>query len=198
MNIRLARFEDAPAMARVIVDTFMFVNQDQGLMSEEALQKRREEWTYEVSTRNWEDGLREIAEGAKPRSCIYVAVDNLDGVDEVVGLADGCPSKSAENIGEIGEIDVLYVRTSHQGQGIGRSLVQAVATHLAQIGMTGLHIAALEASAPARRFYEALGGRVIGTREGYDDGVMYPLVVYGWEDTHDLIATSNSAIESGS
>lgn len=184
MLIRPARIDDALGMAHVIVDTFLQANE--GIMPEEALEKRRQEWTYEVSARNWERPLREIEEGRTPDSCIYVAVD--DPLNEIVGLAMGTPS--ATGGAGVGEVDVLYVRADHQGQGIGRALVQAVAAYLAQRGITTLHIAALEASPPARRFYERLGGQLIGTRDDYDEGILIPLVVYAWPDTQALIAKS--------
>ena len=191
MIIRVARVEDAPAMAQVIVDTFMSAHQ--GMISEEELKWRREEWTYEVSARNWSDTMREIAEGVTPRSCIYVAVDDSGKDDQgkdksgnVVGLALGCPVESAE---EIGEIDVLYVRESHQGQGIGRRLVQAVAAHLAEMGMTTLHIGVLAANRPARGFYEALGGRVVEERLFVEGGFAEPGVIFEWRDMRALIAS---------
>lgn len=34
----------------------------------------------------------------------------------------------------------------------------------------------------SRRFYEAIGGQVIGTRETEDYGFSEPQVVYGWEE----------------
>jgi hypothetical protein len=64
--------------------------------------------------------------------------------------------------------------------------VQAVASHQADLGRGALLISALEANAPARRFYEALGGRVIGTHETEDSGFKEPQVVYGWEDIRVL------------
>ena len=67
------------------------------------------------------------------------------------------------------------------GQGLGRRLVQAVAAHLAQHGMTALQIGCLAANAPARGFYEAIGGRLIGERLFDEDGVMLPEVVYAWQ-----------------
>jgi ribosomal protein S18 acetylase RimI-like enzyme len=182
MIIRTAQMEDARAMAHVIVDTFLSAHQ--GMISQEELRWRKEEWTYEVSARNWSEALREIAEGISPRSCIYVAVDESG---EVVGLADGVPVESAENTGEI---DVLYVRENYQGQGIGRALVQAVAAHLAQMGMTTLHIGVLKANTPARGFYEALGGRVVEERV-FEEGDRFPEpgVIYEWTDTRALIAS---------
>jgi hypothetical protein len=52
--------------------------------------------------------------------------------------------------------------------------------------MTAPRIGCLAAGAPARRFYEALGGRVVGEREFDEGGVMLPLVVYGRDDTRAL------------
>ncbi|MCC6169798.1 MAG: GNAT family N-acetyltransferase [Caldilineaceae bacterium] len=186
MHIRPARIDDALGMAHVIVDAFLLANE--GIMPEEALQKRRQEWTYEVSARAWEKTLRELDEGSEPDSCIYVAVEQGDGEgsEEIVGLAYGSPTATGGK--GVGEVDVLYVRADRQGQGIGRALVQAVAAFLAQHGMPTLYIAALEASPAARGFYEALGGQWIGTRDDYDEGILIPLVVYAWLDTQALIA----------
>jgi ribosomal protein S18 acetylase RimI-like enzyme len=186
MVVRLAQVEDAPAMARVTVDTFLSAHR--GQMSEEAWMKRKEEWTYEVSERSWARTLREIAEGARPEECIYVA---LDEAGAVVGLAVGGPPR-ADGPEDSGEIHMLYVRPSHQGRGHGRRLVQAVAAHLAQRGRHALVIGCLAANAPARRFYEALGGRLIGEREYDEDGVMLPEVVYGWADIRAVVATHSA------
>jgi GNAT superfamily N-acetyltransferase len=82
----------------------------------------------------------------------------------------------------------LYVRASYQGRGLGRRLVQAVAAHLAQLGMTALHIGCLAANTPGRRFYESLGGRVVDERLVDEEGFMLPEVVYGWADTSALVA----------
>lgn len=192
MHIRPARLDDAPAMARVIVDTFMQTNQ--GIMSEEALRKRAQTWTYEVSAQNWRDTMLDIASGVTPLACLYVAVDESD---EVVGFAWGYPvdpeqRQDVDGAAAAGpttaEIDVLYVRADHQGRGIGGALVQTVAADLAGKGMTSLHIATPAATPQSRRFYEALGGRVIGTRQDHEDGEIVDLVVYGWPDIRTLLA----------
>ena len=186
MVVRLARVEDAPAMARVTVDTFLSAHR--GQMPEATWTKRKEEWTYEVSEHSWARTLREIAEGARPEECIYVA---LDEAGEVVGLAVGGTPR-ADGPEDTGEIHMLYVRPSHQGRGHGRRLVRAVAAHLAQRGRRALVIGCLAADEPARRFYEALGGRLIGEREFDEEGVMLPEVVYGWADTQALIAAGSA------
>jgi hypothetical protein len=57
--------------------------------------------------------------------------------------------------------------------------VQAVAAHLAQIGMPSLIIGCLAVNTRARCFYEALGGRVVGERHVHEDG---PEVIFGWNE----------------
>lgn len=177
MKIRPANIEDALPMAHVIVDTFLAANQ--GLMSAQALQRRKEQWTYEASARDWQETMQAIAQGSSPYTCLFVAED--DG-GEVIGFAMGCASKDKDAPQDVGEIDILYVRESHQRRGIGRALAQAAAAHLADVGMTKLHICTPEASTQARRFYDGLGGRVIATRDDYDDGELIVLVVYEWRD----------------
>jgi hypothetical protein len=55
-----------------------------------------------------------------------------------------------------------------------------------------LQIACLAANAPARRFYEAIGGRLVGERLFDEEGVMLPEVVYEWADIQ-LLATKGRA-----
>ncbi len=54
--------------------------------------------------------------------------------------------------------------------------------------MTALRIECLAANAPARRFYEALGGRLVGERLFDEEGVMLPGVVYEWAEIETLVA----------
>lgn len=176
MNIRPARAQDAAALARVIVDTGRAAHR--GHIPEEALLNQPPlEEAYAESARNWARSLAEIAAADIPQECIYVAEDETGAV---VGLGMGGPPRQAL-LEKSGEIYVLYVLESHQHMGLGRSLVQAVAAHLAQLGMTSLLIGCLAANAPARRFYEALGGRVIAERDFAQDGFMLPEVVYAWD-----------------
>jgi GNAT superfamily N-acetyltransferase len=190
MVIRVARGEDAPAMARVIVDTFLSAHR--GQLPEVALARRRQEWTYEVSERSWTRTLHGIAAGTSPRECAYVAEDERG---EVVGLATGGPAE-AEFPANTGVIHALFVRESHQRRGLGRRLVQAVATQLADLGMTALVLHCWAANTSACRFYEALGGRVIREREVDEFGVMVPEVMYSWPDTWPLLGTSRSRTEA--
>jgi ribosomal protein S18 acetylase RimI-like enzyme len=186
MFVRVARVEDAPAMARVIVDTFLSTHR--GQVPDEVLAKRRQEWTYEVSERAWARALRGIAEGNSPGECAYVAEDETGGV---IGLATGGPA-DGEVLENAGAIYALFVREGHQRRGLGRRLVQTVATQLVLAGRTSLVVGCLAANAPARRFYEALGARVVGEYEIDEYGIVLPGVTYGWADARALQVAAGS------
>jgi RimJ/RimL family protein N-acetyltransferase len=63
--------------------------------------------------------------------------------------------------------------------------------------MSALVLHCWAANTPARRFYEALGGRVIREREVDEYGAMVPEVLYSWPDTQPLLGTSRSEPEAG-
>lgn len=164
MVVRMAREEDAAAMARVNVDP-------SGVADEGWL---------EGSARNWARAIRETTDGTCPDNCVYVAMDETGGI---VGFAIGGPPGEQAREGT-GELYNLGVQASHRRRGLGRRLVQAVAAHLAQRGMPALIIGCLATNTEGRRFYEALAGRVVGERSVHEDG---PEVIYGWADTRALV-----------
>lgn len=166
-------------MARVMVDTYLRAHR--GQIPDEAWQKRHDQWTYDVSERGWAKTLSEIAAGTRPDECIFVACDEQD---VAIGLAMGGPSDDDAAVGDIGPI---YVLPEYQGRGLGRELIRSASAFLFARGMGALHIGVLEANAPARGFYEALGGRVVGRRTFDEYGHDVPGVVYGWPDIGVLL-----------
>ncbi len=64
MIIRAATEHDAPAMGRVMVDTYLAAHRAH--MPADAWAKRAEEWTPEVSAYGWASTLREIAAAIEP------------------------------------------------------------------------------------------------------------------------------------
>src|SRR5437867_3700101 len=64
MIIRLAREEDAAAMARVTVDTFLAAHREQ--LPAQLWAKRAQEWTYEVSEQGWLRTLRCLSDLEEP------------------------------------------------------------------------------------------------------------------------------------
>ncbi|HLK60062.1 MAG TPA: GNAT family N-acetyltransferase [Chthonomonadaceae bacterium] len=182
MRVRQANLSDVAAMARVGVDSFLAAHK--GQIPEPVYQWRKEQWTYAESAQGWERLLHEIADGTNPYACVYVAEGESA---EIIGL--GMAELAASDAtGTIGEVYVLYVHPAYQRQGAGRRLVEAIARHLSERGITRLHIKVLKANTPARRFYEALGGQVIGECEVEEEGILLPEVVYGWSDIGVLVS----------
>jgi ribosomal protein S18 acetylase RimI-like enzyme len=88
-----------------------------------------------------------------------------------------------------GEIYVLYLLPVYQRQGIGRQLTISVVERLVEQGMDSLLIRVLKVNAPARRFYEALGGQLVPDVEEQieDGGAVLEQVAYGWREVSELL-----------
>ena len=185
MKIRGAVAADAPAMGRVMVDSFLSAHR--GQMPDEAWQQRVDEWTPDVSARGWARAIKERAEGKAARDVLLVAEDDAGALSALVSgsAADDDPS------GSIAEIGALYVLPDRRGQGFGGSLLRAAAGELADLGFSVLHIGVLTANLPARGFYEAMGGREIGQRTDDEEGFLLPVTVYGWSDITALSGSPN-------
>ena len=82
-----------------------------------------------------------------------------------------------------GELYAAYLR-EHQRKGLGRQLLGAVAEGLAAKGRHSL-LAWVLAENPSRLFYEAVGGKLLGSQEIEIGGVTLEEVAYGWDDTRE-------------
>lgn len=111
----------------------------------------------------------------------------------IVGFASCAKQRATElaAAGYAGEVAAIYVLRAGQGRGAGRLLMQATARRLIAEGYRGMALWVLAANAPARGFYERLGGRVITERVDGPDAE----VAYGWPDVASLIlpASKNGA-----
>ena len=163
IEIRPASADDAPAMARVLVDTWFSAHE--GQVSDEAFRKRRDEWGYVESEQGWRRAIREAHE---------VSAQILVATDDNAVVAVGAAEVTEANCVEVG---ALYVDVRHQRSGIGRRLLEAAMDHYRTLGVATLHIAVLATNEPARRFYEHLGGRSSGTRHHPEGQEM----IYAWD-----------------
>jgi ribosomal protein S18 acetylase RimI-like enzyme len=177
MKIREAQLNDAAAMARVIVDSYRSAHRDH--IPEESLMM----FTYEESERNWARTLHKLGESTERRECIYVAEDDTRSL---IGVAMGGPERSNHPL-YTGEVYVLYLLSQYHRQGIGRQLTGQVVRRLVEWEMHSLIIRVLKANAPARRFYEALGGQLVLEEQIEENGAVLEQVAYGWEDVSDLL-----------
>jgi len=85
-----------------------------------------------------------------------------------------------------GEFHAIYLLRSHQGRGVGRSIMNAMSGELSAAGYNGASLWVLRENVPARAFYEKLGGITVG--EKIDGGADATLVedAYGWCDLSSL------------
>ncbi|MCL6489721.1 MAG: GNAT family N-acetyltransferase [Alicyclobacillus mali] len=115
-----------------------------------------------------------------PKQAFWVALAG----EEIVGFASGGPNRLADFEADA-EIYTLYVCPSWQGRGIGRRLVCQLAEGFAEQGYQSVAVVAFRDN-PWRRFYERLGGMLVGEKTFEVDGVALPEVVYRWSDVEEL------------
>ncbi|CAN7151931.1 GNAT family N-acetyltransferase [Phenylobacterium sp. LjRoot219] len=98
----------------------------------------------------------------------------------VFGYVAGGPSRAGVE-GEA-EIATLYILRSAQGRGVGRRLLTDAARTLAAHGARSLMISVLAENAPARGFYERLGGVAGEPRHEAGFGGKVWEVTYRWPE----------------
>jgi ribosomal protein S18 acetylase RimI-like enzyme len=117
-----------------------------------------------------------------PSDFTAVHVAERDG--EVIGFG-ACGSQRTAALkekGYDGEVSAIYVLRSFQKQGVGAALMQSMALHLSGRGLSGVSLWVLRDNAVARRFYEQIGGEVVGEKEDIREGTALIEVAYGWPD----------------
>ena len=109
----------------------------------------------------------------------------------LVGFASGGPARG-NDLGAAREIYAIYVLRRAQRAGVGRALLHSLASHLALQFMPSPDIGlwVLRDNAPARAFYERIGGKPAGERIERRDGGDLPEVAYRWADLGELMGPS--------
>ncbi len=172
IRIREAVPADAGGITRVHIDTWR--TSYAGIVPDEHLAglsySRREPVWVQILTRD------------APAECNFVA--ETEG-GEVVGFAGGGPEREGDEVYR-GELYAIYLLQEHQGRGIGRRLACAVAQGLLSSGFDSMLLWVLEDNRRARRFYESLGGAVVGRKSIEIGGAALVEVSYGWRDITGL------------
>lgn len=138
---------------------------------------------HEESERNWARALRELSEADERQEYIYVAENDAS---DLIGVAMGGPERS-NHAHYTGEIYFLNLLPAYHRRGIGRQLTVSVVERLVEQGLDSLLIRVLKANAPARRFYEALGGHLVLEEQIEERGAVLDQVAYGWRDVSELL-----------
>jgi ribosomal protein S18 acetylase RimI-like enzyme len=168
MQIREAKPEDAPAIARVHVESWKTTYP--GIVAQETLDGLR----IENGVALWQKHL------ATNETIVFVAEDEAGLFGFAAGGAAIHPVEGFD-----GEMSAIYLLASHQKRGAGAALVRQIAHALRKRGFRSMMVWVLKAN-PARGFYERMGG-VLVAEQGIDiGGVALPEVAYGWRDVGTL------------
>ncbi|MDQ3396699.1 MAG: GNAT family N-acetyltransferase [Deinococcota bacterium] len=160
--VRAANEKGAPGIARVHVESWRTTYR--GIVPEDFLLSL----SYEDREARWARSL------SQPQSAQVIYVLEEDGI---VGFASGGPEREGDAL-YTSELYTVYLLEAYQGQGRGRALVQAVARALQEAGHERLLVWVL-ADNPARRFYEALGGKLLKEKAIELGGARSLEVAYG-------------------
>lgn len=177
-RVRIRRATPADAAPIAAVDVAAWHSTYRGMIADEHIEAR----TVERRTERWGEILR--GDG----SVAMVAEEERDGGPIVIGFVQGGSNRATAPPFDTfdAELNGLYLLGTHQRSGIGRRLVGELADALAELGHRSLILWVLVENERARRFYENLGGRLIGEADFEIDGVAYPDAAYAWDDVRDL------------
>jgi ribosomal protein S18 acetylase RimI-like enzyme len=180
VRVRPAQIRDAPAIAKVHVDTWRTTYH--GIVTDEYLSSM----SYERRQRMWETALQD----PKTQS-VFVAEEDQGNV---VGFAACGPAREMRETFD-GELYAIYVFHNAQGKGAGRRLALSVARDLKARSFDSMLVWVLEQN-PFKRFYERLGGELVATKDAAVGGRDLKELGFGWRNLDSLIVDLEREIGS--
>lgn len=178
VRVRRAVVDDADAIERVRTDTWR--DAYRGLMPDSLL----DGLGYDATRR------RALMAALPPHQFVLVAEDDV----AVVGFCIGGRSRTPDDR-YAGEVYAIYVLPQQQVRGIGRALLQVAAKELVDRGFSSMMIWVLRENAPARLFYERMGGIHVRDEERELEGVRITESGYGWEDISRSLGGSSGSVQ---
>jgi GNAT superfamily N-acetyltransferase len=166
-NVRAARVDDAPAIAEVHAASWRTTYK--GIFSDTLLDS--------LSVDKREQSWRETLASPEPNSVTLVAC-NVDG--SIVGFVSGGVERTGR-LGYEGELYAIYLLQLAQRQGLGTLLVRHFVRELRARGFGSIAVWVLAAN-PFRKFYEALGGKVVAEQQIERGAQSFTESAYGWQD----------------
>jgi ribosomal protein S18 acetylase RimI-like enzyme len=167
--VRPATLDDAAAIAHVNVATWRSAYR--GVLPADFLASLNEVHY----TERWS---RLISQGG---GGVFVAEET----EGIIGFASGGRERAGES-GYAGELYAIYILESHEHLGHGRELVRAVAGALREMDLRDMIVWVLRDNAPARRFYERLGGTYVRSQPITIATTTLEEVSYGWRGLDEI------------
>lgn len=174
ITVRQATIADAAALARVHVDTWRSTYR--GIVPDDYLASL----SYERRTARWTEQIQATLAGKFE----IIVAENDDR--QIVGFVNGGPNRDDDPVYK-GELYAIYILQAYQGRGIGKILVPPLAKSLLAMGFDNMLLWVFTENAPARRFYESIGGQFVRTHRFEISGVSIEEVAYGWPDIRSLL-----------
>ena len=178
VGLRPAVLADAAAIGAVHVESWR--DTYPGLLPDEML--------AELSVERWAAMWEELL--GDPGTAENMAIFVAENEGRIVGIG-GCGPQRDEALaksGFTGEFGMIYVLRSHQGRGLGRSIMASLARSLVKLGHEKASLWVFRENEGARRFYERLGGVIVGEKAGERSGTVLVDLAYGWSDLSGLAA----------
>jgi GNAT superfamily N-acetyltransferase len=149
------------------------------------------------------DSLSEEKRGQYWRTILTESRDTplvLVGCDEtgkVVGFACGGHERTRE-VNADGELYAIYLLENVQRGGLGSALVQRLAIELRSLSFHSMAVWVLSVN-PARKFYEAVGGKLTAEKQIEIGSELFQEVAYVWDDLDSLLTrvTENRSLRLG-
>lgn len=178
-SVRPARIEDAEAIGWVSVTAWRETYA--GIMPDDFLAS--------LSTQQRAGVFRERIQHLPPKQGIFVALDQ----DDVVGFGVSGATREPE-LGTDGEIFAINIVDAAKRKGLGLRLMNAMAEALVQSGFAGVGLWVIEGNAPARRFYEVLGGREATRKDQPFGGRTLIELGYVWPSANALLSRTRELV----
>ena len=166
---RAATIDDATAIARVHVASWRSTYRT--LLPSEFLDS--------LSEAGYADRWRRFI--GEEGNLVYV----IEDAGRLVGFASGGRERAGE-VGYKGELYAIYVLDDFQRRGHGHQLVRKVVAGLKEMGLDDMIIWVLRDNAPAREFYERLGGIYVRAQAITIGSATLEEVSYGWASLDSL------------
>jgi L-amino acid N-acyltransferase YncA len=166
-TIRRATPEDAASIAHVHVDSWRTTYA--GIVPDACLAALNEA-ERELQWQKW----------LTSDTPVYVA--ELD--TQVIGFIAGGPIREPIETYDT-ELYAIYILQRAQGQGIGKALLQELATSLLGQGYKSMILWVLDQN-PAKHFYIHTGAKILISKEIEMGSAMLPEAAYGWPDLNSL------------
>lgn len=170
MHIRKAELKDAPAIAKVHVDSWRTTYK--GIMPSDFLTSL----SYEKRTELWEENL------SKKENHILVA-ETTEGI--IVGFGTAA-KRETNTVERSGDLTSIYLFEDYQGQGIGKMLLKDLFLFFKHLDYERVFVKVLEDN-NTRFFYEYYGAKLINTVQLKFDGKIMKELIYEWENVDSVL-----------